>query len=59
MLYLLQIIEVLLNLFVFLISALTSAVVVYVLLQWLLKKSESAARPFAAPEQAGWRLLRQ
>jgi hypothetical protein len=59
MLYLLQIIEVLLNLFVFLISALTSAVVVYVLLQWLLKKSESAARPFVTPEQAGWRLLRQ
>lgn len=59
MLYLLQIIGVLLNLFVFLISALTSAVVVYVLLQCLLKKSESAPRPFVAPEQAGWRLLRQ
>lgn len=59
MLDFLQIIEVLLNLFVFLISALTSAVVVYVLLEWLLKKSGPAARPFATPEQAGWRLLRQ
>ena len=59
MLNLLQIIGVLLNLFVFLISALTSAMVVYVLLQWLLKRSESAARPFVIPEQAGWRLLSQ
>jgi uncharacterized membrane protein YdjX (TVP38/TMEM64 family) len=44
MLYLLQIFGVLLNLFVFLLSALIAATVVYVLLRWLLDKSESAVR---------------